>query len=121
MIKNADRLPANGTVRVFIDDLVATNNVGSALGDTIQISNQDYQLNWDELIEGADFVTDYDSGIITINRNVLTSHVVGVRYTTSGGEGITPVSVPAPSAEGVGQSICSTPRSSAIQPAIQSR
>lgn len=99
MISNADRLPANGTVRVFIDDLVATNNVGSALGDTIQISNQDYQLNWDELIEGADFVTDYDSGIITINRNVLTSHVVGVRYTTRGGEGITPVSVPAPSAE----------------------
>jgi len=94
MIKDANMLPADGTVRVFIDDLVATNNVGSALGDTIQISNQDYQLNWDELIEGADFVTDYDSGIITINRNVLTSHVVGIRYTSRGG-----VTAPLPSAE----------------------
>lgn len=94
LIKDANMLPANGTVRVYIDDLVATNNVGSALGDTIQISNQNYQLNWDELVEGADFVTDYNSGIIQINRNVLTSHVVGIRYTTRGG-----VPVPLPSAE----------------------
>ena len=85
LIKEPMLLPAPGSVKVYIDDLVATNNVGSALGEIIRISGQNYQLNWDELIEGADFLTDYDSGIIQINRNVLTSHVVGVRYTTRGG------------------------------------
>ncbi len=86
MIKNPLLLPAPGTVRVFIDDMVATNNVEAALGDTIRINNQNYQLNWDELSEGADFVTDYDVGVITINRQVATSHIVGIRYTTRGGD-----------------------------------
>jgi len=85
LIKEPMLLPAPGTVKVYIDDLVATNNVGAAPGEIIRINGQNYQLNWDELMEGADFTTDYDSGIIQINRNVLTSHIVGVRYTTRGG------------------------------------
>jgi hypothetical protein len=88
-------LPADGTVRLFLDDANASNNVASAVGDTIFYSPTDYYVPYyDELIEGTDFVTDYNAGIIQINRAIDRRYTLAVRYTRRDG-----LSVPLPSAE----------------------
>ena len=80
-IKNANLLPANGTVRVFLDEAVSTNNVASAIGDTIYFSPTDFYVPYyDELIEGTDFVTDYTSGIIRLNKTIDRRYTIAVKY-----------------------------------------
>jgi hypothetical protein len=74
-------LPKNGSVRVFIDDANATNNVEAAVGDTIFISPTEYYVPYyDELIEGTDFVTDYSAGTIQINRAIDRRTTIAVTY-----------------------------------------
>lgn len=81
IIKNANLLPANGTVRVYLDDTNASNNVAAAIGDTIYFSPTDYYTPYyDELIEGTDFVTDYSAGIIRINKTIDRRYTIAVRY-----------------------------------------
>lgn len=88
-------LPENGSVRLFLDDANASNNVASAVGDTIFYSSTDFYVPYyDELIEGTDFVTDYSAGIIQINRTLDRRSTLAVRYTRKDG-----FSVPLPSAE----------------------
>lgn len=88
-------LPENGSVRLFMDDANASNNVASAVGDTIFFSPSDYYVPYyDELIEGTDFVTDYTAGIIMINRAIDRRYTLAVRYTRKDG-----ISVPPPSTE----------------------
>lgn len=81
IIKTPGLLPENGTVRLFIDDGNANNNVASAPGDTIFFSpTVSYVPYYDELIEGTDFVTDYSAGIISINRTVDRLTTIAVKY-----------------------------------------
>lgn len=94
---NVNFLPANGTVRLFYDDANYTNNTASAVGDTIYYSNNmrpPYEPWYDELIEGTDFVTDYDSGIITILKTIDRTATLGVQYTRRDG-----VQVPPPNSD----------------------
>ncbi len=85
-IKTPELLPESGTVRVFIDDANANNNVASAVGDTIFFSASDYYVPYyDELIEGTDFVTDYSAGFIQINRTLDRRATVAVKYTRKDG------------------------------------
>lgn len=81
IIKNANLLPEYGTVRLFMDDSNAANNVASALGDTIFISaSNHYVPYYDELIEGTDFITDYDAGFITLLKNIDRRATLAVMY-----------------------------------------
>lgn len=81
IIKNPNLLPANGTVRVYMDDANASNNVAAAVGETIYFSESDfYTPYYDELIEGTDFVTDYTAGIIRLNKTIDRRFTLAVRY-----------------------------------------
>jgi len=81
IIQNPNLLPEYGTVRLFFDDANAANNVASAPGDTIFFSPNDYYTPYyDELIEGTDFVTDYDAGFITVLRSLDRRATLAVMY-----------------------------------------
>ncbi len=82
LIANPNLLPANGTVRLYIDDANASNNVASIPGDIIYFSANDYyEPFYDELIEGTDFVTDYSSGTINILKAIDRRTTLAVTYT----------------------------------------
>ena len=86
IVKNPNLLPENGTVRVYLDDHIATNNVAFAPGDTIIYSpNQYHHPYYEELIEGTDFITDYDSGFITLLRTIDRVTTLAVTYTRRDG------------------------------------
>jgi hypothetical protein len=86
LIKTPALLPANGSVRLYLDDANASNNVASAPGDTIYISEADFYVPYyDELIEGTDFVTDYSAGIVQINRSIDRRATIAVRYVRQDG------------------------------------
>ncbi|HNX03109.1 MAG TPA: hypothetical protein PKM71_05550 [Candidatus Cloacimonas sp.] len=96
-IVNENFLPANGTVRLFYDDANYTNDTAAAKGDTIYYSGDirpPYEPWYDELIEGTDFVTDYNSGIITILKTIDRTATLGVQYTRRDG-----VQVPPPNSD----------------------
>ncbi|HNX36766.1 MAG TPA: hypothetical protein PL124_00295 [Candidatus Cloacimonadota bacterium] len=81
LIKNPGLLPQNGTVNVYIDDFNSTNNVASAVGDTIFFSQNDFYVPYyDKLVEGTDFVTDYNSGVIQILRAVDRRTTIAIQY-----------------------------------------
>jgi len=78
--------PANGTVKLFIDDANASNNVGSAIGDTIFFSSTDFYVPYyDELVEGTDFITNYDSGFIQVLKPIDRRTTLAVQYTRRDG------------------------------------
>jgi hypothetical protein len=81
---NTDLLPKNGTMKVYLDDGITTNNVASVPGDSIKADiydiDQSYKPFYDELIEGTDFVTHYDTGIIEILKTVERRATIAVRY-----------------------------------------
>ncbi len=75
-------LPKNGTVRVYLDDGDATNNVASNPGDPVFTSlAESYIPYYDELIEGTDFITNYSIGTIEILKNIDRRYTVAVQYT----------------------------------------
>ncbi len=80
-INNANFLPEYGTVRLFMDDSIVANNFAFAPGDTIFFSANDYYVPYyDELIEGTDFITDYDSGFITVLKGIDRRTTLAVMY-----------------------------------------
>lgn len=82
MINNPDLLPANGSVRLYYDDGNGNNNLTATVGDTIFFSPTNFYVPfYEEMIEGTDFVTDYSSGIITINRTIDRLQTLAVKYT----------------------------------------
>ncbi len=86
IIKSPNSLPANGTVRLYLDDANASNNVTAVPGDTIFFSPNDFYVPYfDELIEGTDFVTDYSSGTITVLRAIDRRTTLAVRYVRQDG------------------------------------
>ncbi|MFA6909826.1 MAG: hypothetical protein WCQ59_01720 [Candidatus Cloacimonadaceae bacterium] len=81
-IKNPDLLPKNGTLKVWLDTQSPLDNFKFAQGDTIYISpTNSYIPYYEELIEGTDFITDYDAGFITLLRPIDRSTTLGVTYT----------------------------------------
>ncbi|MCB5254612.1 MAG: hypothetical protein LHW58_03110, partial [Candidatus Cloacimonetes bacterium] len=81
MINNANFLPEYGTVRLFMDDSIVSNNFAFAPGDTIFFNEYDsYIPYYDELIEGTDFITDYDAGFITVLKAIDRRTTLAVMY-----------------------------------------
>ncbi|MCK9336055.1 MAG: hypothetical protein M0Q99_12180, partial [Candidatus Cloacimonetes bacterium] len=86
MIKNPNLLPKNGSVRLFYDDAISTNNFELAEGDTIYFSEYDYYVPvYEELIEGTDFITDYDAGFLTVLRTLDRRATLAIYYETQNG------------------------------------
>ncbi|MCB5266596.1 MAG: hypothetical protein LHW46_00605 [Candidatus Cloacimonetes bacterium] len=86
MIKNPNLLPKNGSVRLFYDDAISTNNFELAEGDTIYFSEYDYYVPvYEELIEGTDFITDYNAGFLTVLRTLDRRATLAIYYETQNG------------------------------------
>lgn len=81
IIKYPGLLPADGTVRLFYDDATTTNLNIKTPGDTIFFSPEDYYMPYyEELIEGTDFVTDYEGGYLSVLRNLDRRATLAVLY-----------------------------------------
>lgn len=81
IIRSASLLPKDGSVKVFLDDGDATNDIAAIPGDSVFTSQEaSYVPYYDELIEGTDFVTNYDLGTIEIFRVVDRRYTVAVQY-----------------------------------------
>ena len=82
IVENPLILPKDGTVQVFIDDDIASNNITTVEGNLIRddgtVDNTIY--HFDVLIEGTDYHVNYDTGILTIFRQVDRRHTVAVSY-----------------------------------------
>ena len=80
-INNGNFLPEYGTVRLFLDDSIVANNFAFAPGDTIFFNEYDsYIPYYDELIEGTDFITDYDAGFLTVLKAIDRRSTLAVMY-----------------------------------------
>jgi len=80
-IRSALLLPKAGTVKVFIDDGDATNDIAAVPGDSVfKSQDSSYVPYYDELIAGTDFEADYDLGTIEIFRPVDRRYTVAVQY-----------------------------------------
>lgn len=74
-------LPEYGSMRLFYDDADVSNNSVLAEGDTIFFSEFDYYSPfYEELIEGTDFITDYDAGFVTVMRSLDRRATLAVQY-----------------------------------------
>ncbi|MBI9031268.1 cell surface protein SprA [bacterium] len=83
------KLPADGSLLVYLDDMNATNNTATVPGfEDVQASSP-FTPQFDLLEEGVDYYYDYDSGILTLNKTINRNYTLGVRYTQRNG-----VSVP---------------------------
>ena len=81
IIKNPNLLPKSGTVKVWLDNGDPTDDFQYAQGDTLFYNPaQPFTPYYEELIEGTDFITDYDSGFITILRQVNRLSTLAVEY-----------------------------------------
>ncbi|MEA1972057.1 MAG: hypothetical protein U9N34_02025, partial [Candidatus Cloacimonadota bacterium] len=78
----ADFMPQEGTVQVYVDDNLATNNNIAIEGYEI---GEDQLYHFDELIEGTDYLVNYSNGLITFNNRVATKVTIGITYTQQNG------------------------------------
>ncbi|MDD4309186.1 MAG: hypothetical protein PHO32_02295 [Candidatus Cloacimonetes bacterium] len=80
-------LPKSGTVRLFMDDGDPNNNVGTFTGDQVFYTENyhpPYYPEYVELIEGTDFITNYDLGTVNVLKTVDRLSTLSVIYTTKG-------------------------------------
>ncbi|MFA7056517.1 MAG: hypothetical protein WC155_03000 [Candidatus Cloacimonadales bacterium] len=85
LIFDDQKLPANGTLYVYLDDLNATNNTATIPGyEQVQASSP-FVPQFDLLEEGVDYYYDYDSGILTLNKSINRNYTLGVRYVQRNG------------------------------------
>lgn len=79
-------LPKNGTVKVYLDDGDASNNITAIPGVKIYYNPSNpadttgYIPYYDELIEGTDFVTNYSIGSIELLRAIDRRYTIAVKY-----------------------------------------
>lgn len=85
LIFDDQKLPADGSLYVYLDDLNATNNTATIPGyEEVQASSP-FVPQFDLLEEGVDYYYDYDSGVITFNRTINRNYTIGVRYVQRNG------------------------------------
>lgn len=81
IIKNPQLLPKPGSVKLYLDDANVNNNIGLPEGDPIYMSENDFYVPiYEELIEGTDFVTNYNAGTIQVMRALDRRSTLAVRY-----------------------------------------
>ena len=86
ILANPNYLPADGTVKVYLDDFDYSNNeIATIEGHSID-ANDTYTYNFEELIEGTDYVVNYDVGYIALNRTIAPQYAIGVVYTNKAGQ-----------------------------------
>jgi hypothetical protein len=85
LVFDADLLPADGSLEVYLDDADGTNNTATIPGfEEIQADNP-FIPNFDILVEGTDYIYDYDSGELVLLKTINKSYTIGVRYTQRNG------------------------------------
>ena len=83
VIKSPQLLPDVGSLKVYLDDNNANNNVNAIEGADIDGNGS---FMFDLLTDGSDYSMDYDSGILRINTttSISKSYTLGVVYTRGG-------------------------------------
>lgn len=92
LIKFGDDKIKNGTVKVYRDDRIASNNnintstntVVETKIDSLTTINQTYTGDFDLLVAGQDYTIDYDRGIVIFRNSLPSNHVVAVDYQRQG-------------------------------------
>jgi len=84
--------PENGTVEIWFDDGISTNNTAITIpGVDIPDGNDIlYTPYYEKLIEGTDYLTDYTSGIVQILKQVERRATIAVIYTNKAGNTVPP-------------------------------
>ena len=80
LIFDSQKLPADGSLLVYLDDMNATNNTATIPGFENVQSSSPFTPQFDLLEEGVDYFYDYDSGILTLNKTINRNYTLGVRY-----------------------------------------
>ena len=88
LIVDEQKLPANGSLLVYLDDMNATNNTATIPGFEDVQSSSPFTPQFDILEEGVDYFYDYDSGILTLNKTINRNYTLGVKYTQRDGVAI---------------------------------
>jgi hypothetical protein len=86
LVQDISILPEDGTLEVYLDDALATNNTATIPGFEEVQANTPFIPNFDLLVEGTDYVYDYDSGILVLLKNINQNYTIGVRYTQKNGQ-----------------------------------
>lgn len=83
IVKSPQLLPDIGSVKVYLDDSNANNNVNAIEGSDIDGNGT---FMFDLLTDGSDYIMDYDIGILKINTTKALSknYTLGVVYTRGG-------------------------------------
>lgn len=88
-VKNPALLPRAGSLIVYLDDGIATNNEGTIPGwewdETGGPPQGSPPFNFDILEVNTDYFINYDTGVLIINRSVDRRFTIGVVYETEDG------------------------------------
>ncbi len=88
VIMGGDLLPANGSVRLYLDDYIYDNDeIITITGHSLDPDDPNV-YNFEELIEGTDYVVNYDVGYVALNRQINDNYSIGAVFTTVGGQQI---------------------------------
>ncbi len=80
IIKNGKILPDPAKeVTVYLDDHNANNNTTTISG--FETGYPDNLYNFDVLIEGSDYIIDYDAGILILNNSIQKKYTIGITFT----------------------------------------
>ncbi|MBP7116889.1 MAG: cell surface protein SprA [Candidatus Cloacimonetes bacterium] len=81
IIKNANLLPEYGSMNLYYDDAITTNDQPLAIGDTVWVNSYtSYVPRYEKLVEGTDYITDYDAGFITVLKTLNRQATLAVIY-----------------------------------------
>ncbi len=85
LVFDADVLPADGTLEVYLDDANVSNNTSTIPGFEMVEADTPFIPQFDLLSEGTDYIYDYDSGVLKMLKTINKSYTIGVRYTQRNG------------------------------------
>ncbi len=88
LLTDGNLLPQPNSLKVFLDDGIATNNEANTReGDPIVSEDgQIYTPFYEEQVEGVDYFVDYDAGMIVFLKSINKIYTIGVSYTDGYGQ-----------------------------------
>ncbi len=90
-VAHPEKLPKGGTVKVYIDNADATDDVGTQPGDSVFVNPYTgFTPYYEEIFEFTDFITDPAKGTIEILKPIDSDYTIAVKYTRVDGTLVPP-------------------------------